>query len=322
MQGFFTDRLMRQLAASPHTVASYRDTMKLLIGFCSQRTGRSPVNLTLADLEAPAIVAFLQHLENDRGNTVSTRNIRLAAIHSFFHYTALRAPEQAALIAQVLAIPAKRAVDTEIGYFSEVESQALLNAPDRSAWHGRRDYALLLVALRTGLRVSELIALNRGEIHLGHGPHVRVRGKGRKDRATPLTPSATATLRAWLAERGGDPGDPAFTTRPGHRLSRDAIALLIRKHAAAAAAACPTLSDKKPTPHTLRHSCAMDLLHAGVDPTVIALWLGHESTQSTKPYIHADMKLKQRALERLAADPQQPLRYAPADALLSFLESL
>jgi integrase/recombinase XerD len=324
MQGFFTDRLMRQMAASPHTVASYRDTIKLLIGFCSRRAGRSPASLTLADVDAPAVVAFLQHLETDRGNTASTRNTRRAAIHSFFGYAALCAPEQAALIAQVLAIPPKRAIESDTGYLTAAESQALLNAPDQSTWHGRRDYTLLLVALRTGLRVSELIKLNRCDVHLGTGPHLRVHGKGRKDRAVPLTPSAAAALRAWLAERGGQPSDPAFPTRhsPGNRLSRDAIALLVSKHAAAASAGCPPLRDKRTTPHTLRHSLAMDLLGAGVDSTVIALFLGHESTQSTKPYIHADMRLKQQALKRLADDSQQPARFEPPDALLTFLESL
>lgn len=322
MQGFFTDRLMRQRQASPDTVAGYRDTMKLLLAYLGQRTGRSPERLTLADLDAAAIAAFLQHLEADRGNTASTRNTRLAAIHSFFHYAALHAPDQAALIARVLAIPAKRTSRPSVSYLTAVETDALLTAPDQTTWHGRRDHALLLIALHTGLRVSELTALTHADVQLSHGPYVRCHGKGRKDRCTPLTPSAASTLRAWLKECGGHANDPVFPTRRGGRLSRDAVELLVRKHAKTAAEVCPTLARKKITPHTLRHSNAMALLHANVDTSIIALWLGHESPQSTQPYLHADMTLKRRALARITQPEEQPPRYTARDTLLAFLESL
>src|ERR1035441_7926158 len=239
MQGFFTGKLMHQREASPNTIAGYRDTMKLLLRYLSQRTRRSPARLTLEDLDAPAIAGFLQHLETERGNTASTRNTRLAAIHSFFRYAIVHAPDRAELITRVLAIPAKRADQKEVSYLTAPETDALLAAPAQTAWHGRRDHALLLVLLPTGLRVSELTALTRADVQLGHGPYVRCHGKGRKNRCTPLTPSAVTVLRAWLAERGGHAGDILFPTRRGGRLSRDAVALLVTKHAAASPAPSP-----------------------------------------------------------------------------------
>ena len=322
LQGFFTNRLMRQRQASPNTVAGYRDTMKLLLGYLSRRTGRQPARLTLADLDAPAISGFLQHLEADRANTVTTRNTRLAAVHSFFRYAALNAPEHSELIARVLAIPPKRCDQAIVTYLTLPEIDALLAAPDQSTWHGRRDHALLLIAAQTGLRVSELTGLTIADIQLGHGPHVRCHGKGRKDRATPLTPSAVKVLRAWLKERGGTASDPLFPTRQGSRLSRDAVERLVAKHATTATATCPTLTGKNVTPHTLRHTAAMSLLRAGVDVTVIALWLGHAGTQTTQIYLHADMTLKERALARTAQPDGVPGRYRAPDSLLTFLSTL
>jgi integrase/recombinase XerD len=322
LQGFFTDRLARQKNASPNTVAAYRDTCKLLLSFARQRTGKQPSRLSLADLDATLIGAFLQHLEDDRGNGSATRNARLAAIHSLFSYAAQRAPEHAAVISQVLAIPPRRRERAIVGYLTPEETDALLAAPDRATWHGRRDHALLLLAVQTGLRVSELTSLVRQDAHLGPGPHVRCHGKGRKDRATPLTSQVAGTLRTWLAELGPGPGKPLFPTRAGGRLSRDAVERLVTKHASEATGGCPSIKEKNVTPHVLRHSAAMALLRGGVDTSVIALWLGHEGTETTQVYLHADMTIKEQALARVQQPGTTPGRYRPPDSLLTFLENL
>jgi integrase/recombinase XerD len=322
LEAFFTDRLITQRRASQHTITAYRDTCRLLLAFAGQRTGKSPVKLDFADLDTPMITAFLQYLEAGRGNSVATRNARLAAIHSLFGYAALQVPEHAGLIARVLAIPPKRTVRTEVSFLSADETTALLSAPDRTTWTGRRDHTLLLVMSQTGLRIAEMIALRGCDVELGAGPHVRCTGKGRKNRSTPLTTVTVRALRAWLAERGGAITDPVFPTRRGGPLSPDAIEQLVAKHAAIATARCPSMRGKHVTPHTLRHSAAMALLHSGVDLSVIALWLGHESTQTVQHYLHADMALKERAIARTTPPGVPAGRYHPPDQLLAFLNSL
>jgi integrase/recombinase XerD len=322
LQAFFTDRLVRQKNASPHTVAAYRDTMRLLLVFLTDRTGTAPSDLNVEDLDAPLIAAFLDHLEKHRGNSIRSRNTRLAAIHSLFRFAALRHPEHAALIARVLAIPPKRYVRAVVCFLNDKEIDALLAAPDSSRWLGRRDHTLLLVAIETGLRVSELTGLDCGDVHLGVGAHLSCLGKGRKQRCTPLTSTAVAVLLAWLGERHGSPDDPLFPTSRGHRLSRDAVALLVTRHARAARQDCPSLAAKTLTPHVLRHTTAMRLLRAGVDTSVIALWLGHEKAETVQIYVHADLELKERALARTAPIDATPGRYQPSDAVLAFLEGL
>jgi integrase/recombinase XerD len=322
LQGFFTDRLARQKKASPNTVAAYRDTCRLLLAFASGQAGKQPAQLSLADLDAALIGGFLNHLEEQRGNGSATRNARLAAIHSLFRYAAPKAPEHAAVISQVLAIPPRRRERAIVSYLTPEETDALVTAPDRESWHGRRDRALLLLAVQTGLRVSELTGLNRQDIHLGAGSHVRCHGKGRKDRATPLTSRTARVMRTWLAERDPGPAGPLFPTQPGGRLSRDAVERLVARHAATAAQACPSIGDKHVTPHTLRHSAAMALLKNGVDTSVIALWLGHEGTETTQVYLHADMSIKEKALDRVHQPGTAPGRYRPPDALLAFLDNL
>jgi integrase/recombinase XerD len=296
--------------------------MRLLLRFAHERTRRQPSELDLADLDAPLIAAFLDHLERERRNSARTRNARLAAIHSLFRFAALRHPEHAALIQRVLAIPPKRFDRALVSFLTEPEIDALLASPDRSTWTGRRDHTLFLLAVETGLRASELTGLSRGDLHLGTGAHVSCRGKGRKERVTPLTGSTLATLRSWLAERGGDAADPLFPTRQGRRLSRDALERRLAKYLLIAAGSTPTLRDKKVTLHVLRHTAAMRLLHAGVDTSVIALWLGHESIDTTQIYLHADLALKERALARTAPPNTTPGRYRPPDQLLAFLETL
>jgi integrase/recombinase XerD len=322
MQAFFTERLIGQRRASTHTIAAYRDTLRLLLGFTAARTGTPPCRLDIAELDAPLIAAFLDHIEHKRGNSIRTRNARLAAIHSLFGFAALRHPEHAADIARVLAIPAKRGDQTIVTFLTDDEASALLAAPDRTTRTGRRDHAWILLAIQTGLRASEITSLTCKDVHLGTAPYVACHGKGRKDRITPLTPGTVTTLRAWLAERAGRPDDPLFDTIRGGPMSHDALQQRLTLHAAAAGQSCSGLTSKNVTPHVLRHSAAMALLRAGVDITVIALWLGHESVTTTQIYLQADMALKQRALDRTTPPASTPGRYKPGDQLLAFLEAL
>lgn len=322
LQAFFTDRLLRERHASPQTVAAYRDTWRLLLGFGAKRIGKPPSALSFEDIHVALVCAFLDHLERDRGNSVRTRNARLAAIHSLFRYATLRHPEHAATIARVLAILPKRFERAIVAFLTEPEVEALLAAPNRTSWTGRRDHALLLVAVQTGLRISELIGLRRSDVHLGIGAHLICHGKGRKDRITPLTPAVTKILHAWLAECDHGPTVSLFPTRTGKPLSRDAIEHRIAVHVATAAVACPTLRKKTVTAHVLRHTAAMRLLEAGIDPTVIALWLGHERVDTTAIYLHAHLGIKERALARAQMPHAKAGRYRPPDALLTFLESL
>jgi integrase/recombinase XerD len=322
LQAFFTDRLIAQRDASPHTIAAYRDTMRLLLTFACQRTAKAPSQLDIADLDAPLIAAFLEYLEQERHNATRTRNARLAAIHSLFRYAALRHPEHAELIQRVLAMPPKRSDRALITHLIEAEIDALLAAPDRTTWIGRRDHALLLVAVQTGLRASELTGLKCSDVQLGTCAHVSCLGKGRKDRVTPLTKPTTAVLGVWLTERAGQPDDPLFPTRQGAQLSRDALEQRLAKHVTIATQTAPTLGEKKISLHVLRHTAAMRLLHAGVDTSVIALWLGHESTETTQIYIHADLVLKEQALARTMPPNSTPGRYRPPDDMLTFLNSL
>ena len=322
LQAFFTTRLGRERDASPHTVDSYRHAFRLLLTYARARTGKEPSDLDLADLDAALISGFLDHLEHDRSNTVGTRNTRLAAIHSFFRFAAYRHPEHAASIRQVLAIPQKRSQKNLRSFLTQVERDALLAAPDRSTWLGRRDHLLLAVALRTGLRVSELTGLRRQDVELGTGAHLKCLGKGRKRRDTPLDKPTVKLLRAWMRDQAGTPQDPLFPSRRGGRLSPDAVQRLVAKHVATAQRTCPSLTAKRTTAHNLRHSCAMDLLANGVDVAVLAMWLGHEKLDSVNPYVHADLALKERALARRSPFEAGTVRYRPHDALLAFLEAL
>lgn len=322
LQRFFTDRLMTQKRASPHTVASYRDTWRILLGYAQAETGTQPWKLQVSQLDAGLVTGFLRHLERDRGNSERTRNTRLAAIHALFRYAALHAPEDARTIQQVLAIDGSRITTGPVSWLTGTESQALLAVPGRATRIGRRDYAMLLILLRAGLRVSELTSLTRGDIHPAPGPYIRCLGKGRRERCTPLDPPTAAVLREWLAETPGTSADPLFPNRNGQPLSRDAVATRIGKCRDVAAGSCPSLLGKTISPHTLRHSNAMALHQAGVDIAVLALWLGHSSTKSTDVYLHADIESKEQALAQTAPPGITPGRYKPPDPLLAFLESL
>jgi integrase/recombinase XerD len=322
LQAFFTDRLMAQRQASPNTIAGYRDALRLLLSYAAQRLNKQPCDLDIADLDAPLIGAFLDHLQRDRGNSARTRNHRLAAIHSLFAYAALRHPEHAASIQRVLAIPTKRVERNLVTFLTEAEADALLASCDRNRWTGRRDHALLMLTIQTGLRISELARLTCADVTLGVGAHVHCIGKGRKERRTPLVSTTVDVLQVWLAERDGAPFEPLFPTTTGKPLSRDAIERRIALHASAATEGCHSLATKQVTAHTLRHTCAMRLLTSGVDVAVIALWLGHEQVSTTNIYLHADMSQKERAIARTTQPTTKPGRYQAPDTVMAFLESL
>jgi len=322
VQRFFTDRLRAQLGASPHTVASYRDTFRLLLIFASERLTRAPSQLRVEDFDTALLAAFLEHLERGRANTPKTRNTRLAALRAFFRFVAYAEPACSLQCQQVLAIPTKRHERAPVEFLTEEQSAAIIAAPDLTTWIGRRDRTLLLVAIQTGLRNAELRSLRRRDVDLGVGAHVRCSGKGRKTRCTPLRRDVVAVLEPWLVERGLGSDDPVFSSTRGGFLSADALQGLVARHVTAATVTCSSLAGRSITPHTLRHTTAMDLLRRGVDLTVIALWLGHESIETTQIYLHADMRLKERALGH--ADPfgVTPARFQPSDNLLAFLKSL
>lgn len=322
LEAFFTDRLMRQRQASPNTIASYRDTFCLLLRFAQQHLNKAPSALTIEELDAPFIGAFLDHLEKDRGNSARSRNVRLAAIQSFFHYVALHEPIHSALTQRVLAIPSKRYNRKPIEFLTRQEIDALLESPGQDTWAGRRDRALLLLAVQTGLRVSELISLRCQDVVLDRGAHVRCQGKGRKERCTPLRKEAVSVLQVWLRERNGSTSEPLFPNARGGQLSRDGVEYLLAKHVSVARQQCSSLKKKRVSPHVLRHTAAMELLQHGVDHSVIALWLGHESPETTQMYFHANLKLKEQALAKTAPVNVRPGRYRPDEKLLAFLKSL
>lgn len=322
LQAFFTDRLMKQRQVSPHTIASYRDTFRLLLKFAHKQLKKPPSELLFNDLDAPFIGAFLDHIQSHRHNGTRTRNLRLTAIRSFFNYAAFQEPSLSAHIQHVLAIPAKRQDRPLIDFLTHPEIQALLTAPDKTTWAGRRDGALLLFAIQTGLRLSELIGIRRRDIVLTTGAHVRCYGKGRKERCTPLTKQTVAVMKTWLEERGGSEDDVVFPNARGTQLSPDGVQYLLAKHVATARKTCPSLKDKRISPHVLRHTAAMELLQAGVDHSVIALWLGHESAETTMIYLQADLAFKEKILAKTKPLNVKAGRYRPGDKLLQFLNEL
>jgi integrase/recombinase XerD len=322
LQSFFTIRLMTQRKVSPHTIASYRDTFRLLLQFAEKRLRKAPSQLGLADLDASLIDAFLTDLENQRRNGSRSRNLRLTAIRSFFRYAALEAPAHSGIIQRVLAIPNQRQRRTLVGFLTRPEIEALLAAPDRTRWLGRRDHAFLITAVQTGLRLSEMTALRHEDISLGAGAHVRCRGKGRKERCTPLAKPTVAVLQAWIREQGRGDSKTLFPSSRGGSLSADGVQHLLARHVIKARKSCASLRKKRVSPHVLRHAAAMELLQAGVDRAVIALWLGHESVETTQIYLDADLALKEQALARTNPVKGAPKRYKPDDELLAFLKQL
>jgi integrase/recombinase XerD len=322
VQQFFTDRLCTQMNASPNTIAGYRDTFRLLLRYASGKTGKLPTKLTLDDIDVEFVADFLSNIETQRGNSARSRNTRLAGIRSFFRFVAMSEPQYMLHCQKILAMPAKRYVRRTVEFLDRDEIDALLSAPDRSTRTGRRDHAILLVALQGGLRASEIIGLRCSDIVFGTGSHIRCEGKGRKHRTTPLRRDTVKVLEAWLKERKGTDDDPLFPSIRGTRLSRDALEDIVSRHVITASRLCPSLAGKRVSPHVLRHSTAMELLHHGVDQTVIALWLGHENVETTQVYVHADLRLKEKALARVTATAANPGRYRPDDKLLAFLESL
>ena len=322
LERFFTQRLMAQRQVSPNTIASYRDTFHLLLEFAHKRLGKPPSALALSDLDATLISAFLDDIEQSRGVTVRTRNLRLTAIRSFFRYAAYQEPANSGQIQQVLAIPSKRYDRKLVGFLTRVEIEALLAAPNLQTWDGRRNRAFLMMAIQTGLRLSEMTGLRRRDIELGRGPHVRCLGKGRKERCTPFTPQTVNVLKEWLKEPVRGDCDLLFPSIHGGHMSADAVQYLVAKHITEARLQCPTLNGKRVTPHVMRHTAAMELLQSGVEPTVIALWLGHESIKTTQIYLDANLALKEAALAKMMPIDAIPGRFRPADQLLQFLKNL
>jgi len=322
LERFFTQRLMQQRQASPHTISSYRDTFRQFLKFVQQRVHKPPANLSFEEIDAPLIVAFLDDLEKRQGVSVRSRNLRLTAIHSFFRYAAFEAPAQSAQIQRVLAIPSKRFTRTVVPFLTRPEVDALLAAPDQRIWAGRRDHAFLLVAVQTGLRLSEMTGLKREDIVVGAGAHVRVIGKGRKERCTPFAKSTCTVLRAWLREPQRGDGDVLFPSAKGERLSVHGVQYLLTKHRLTASKVCPSLKQKRVTVHRLRHTMAMDLLQSGTERSVIALWLGHESVETTQIYLNASLAMKEKALAKTSPRHGKPGRYKPGDQLLEFLNNL
>jgi len=322
LQRFFTQRLMQQRQASPHTISSYRDSFRQFLKFVQQRLRKPPSRLSFEEIDAPLIMSFLDELEKHQGLSVRSRNLRLTAIHSFFRYAAFETPAHSAQIQRVLAIPSKCFTRTLVQFLIRPEVDALLAAPDQFTWSGRRDHAFLLVAVQTGLRLSEMTGLKRADLIVGAGAHLRVIGKGRKERCTPLARSTLAVLKAWLREPPRGDGDVLFPNAQGKRLSVHGVQYLLTKHRMAASKVCPSLKEKRVTVHRLRHTMAMDLLQAGVDRSVIALWLGHESVETTQIYLEATLAMKERALAKTLPPHGRPGRYQPGDQLLGFLNSL
>lgn len=322
LERYFTQRLVQQRQASAHTIASYRDTFRLLLQFAQRRLHRAPSALSIDDINAPLVVEFLDELEKTRDVTARTRNLRLTAIRSFFRFVAFEAPAHSAQIQRLLAIPAKRYARALVPFLSRVEVDALLAAPDQRTWSGRRDHAFILLAVQTGLRLSELTSLHQRDLQFGIGAHVRVIGKGRKERCTPMSKNTRAVLAAWVKEAQKLPDQPLFPNASGGRLSAHGVQYLLAKHVASATTACPSLKNKRVSPHVLRHTTAMDLLQQGTDRSVIALWLGHESIETTQIYLDADLEMKQRVLDRVIPLNGKPGRYRPDDKLLAFLKNL
>jgi site-specific recombinase XerD len=323
LEGFFTQRLLQQKQASTHTIASYRDAFRLLFRFTEKRLHKPPSRLTLEEIDAPLVAAFLNDLEKSRSISPRSRNLRLTAIRSFFRYAAYEAPAHSAQIQRVLAIPGKRYDRVQIHFLSHAELDALLAAPELETWSGRRDHALLMVAVQTGLRLSELTGLKRQDVMVDTGAHVRCTGKGRKERCTPLTKQTRAVLKNWLNEPQRAHTEMLFPNARGNRLSGDGVRYVLAKHIVTASKTCPSLLRKKVTPHVLRHTMAMELLQAGVDRAVIALWLGHESVETTQVYLDANLALKEEILAKMRSPNGTNFgRYKPPDSLLAFLNGL
>jgi site-specific recombinase XerD len=319
---FFTQRLMQQRQASLHTIRSYRDTFRQFLKFTEPRLHKPPSRLNFQEIDAPLIMAFLDHLEKHQGVSIRSRNLRLTALHAFFRFAAFEAPAHSAQIQRVLAIPSKRFTRTLVQFLTRAEVDVLLAAPDQSTWSGRRDHAFILLAVQTGLRLSEMTGLQRQDIILGTGAHVRVIGKGRKERCTPIARSTLVVLKAWLREPQRGDGNVLFPNAKGQRLSVHGVQYLLNKHRRTASKVCLSLKNKRVTVHRLRHTMAMDLLQAGVDRSVIALWLGHESVETTQIYLEATLAMKEKALAKTTPPHGRTARYQPGDQLLGFLNSL
>lgn len=322
LERYFTHRLMQQRQASPHTISSYRDTFRMFLKFTYRHLHVPPSRITIEQIDVSTIMAFLNNLEQEHGICARSRNLRLTAIHSFFRYIAYELPTHAQQIQQVLAIPSKRFTRTLVGFLARPEIEALLATPDCRTWPGKRDHAFILTAVQTGLRLSEMTGLKQEDLLLDAGAHVRVIGKGRKERCVPLAKPTVSVLKIWLLEPQRGQNNLLFPNARGQRMTVHGVQYLLNKHRDVAAKTCPSLVNKRVTVHRLRHTMAMDLLQAGVDRSVIALWLGHESVETTQMYLEATLAMKEQALEKVTPIDGKLSRYKPDDQLLHFLNGL
>jgi len=322
IESFFLERLMSQRHASHNTIASYRDTFRLLFQFVWKRSGKTPSNLCFEDLSPQCIVDFLGDLEKNRSCAARSRNQRLTAIRSFFQYASFKIPEKSGMIQQVLSIPKKRHDRSLIDFLNQNEIEALLAIPDQNSWIGRRDHLLLSTAIHTGLRLSEITGIRWSNVALGHGAHIKVVGKGRKERAIPLSKQLAAQLASWRKSEKAAIGDPVFPTQHGPKMSADAFQRMLSKYVSKARERCPSLRQKRVSPHVLRHSTAMRLLQSGVGQPLIALWLGHESVETTQIYLNADLKMKEKVLAKTAPLKGSYKKFQPSDRLMGFLQGL
>ena len=322
IQNFFCQRLMSQQGASPETIASYRDTFCLLFRYAKEMMKKEPAGLALADINADFVLKFLDYLEIRRGNCQRTRNLRLAAIRSFMNYISYQIPDSLSAIGQVLAIPFKKINRPSLEFLTKDEVGAIIEAPDKLTFSGHRDFIMFMTMYNTGARVSEIIRINICDINLEGRASILIHGKGRKQRMVPLWNSTKHHLKNWLFQIKSDPGGPIFPSRSGRPLSRSGVEYRLCLAVKKAAEKYPSLKKRKISPHTFRHTVALHLLQSGVDITVIALWLGHESPATTHLYVEADMTMKENALKKLGDPSLKSIRYKPNDSILSFLESL
>ena len=322
IQDFFCRRLITQRNASPQTIAGYRDTFRLLFHYAQEKLKKTPAALRFEDLGSDFVLKFLDYLEQQRRNCERTRNLRLAAIRSFLRYVSYRLPGSLSSIQQVLAIPLKRFDRPSLEFLQREEVEAIITAPDITTFSGHRDFVMFLTLYNTGARVSEIIRLQVGDVCPESKASILIHGKGRKQRTVPLWKSTQRHLKKWLLRWKSDSHEPLFPSRSGRSLTRSGVEYRLRLAVKKAAEQFPSLEKRQISPHTLRHTTAMHLLQSGVDITVIALWLGHESPVTTHMYVEADLAMKEKALQKLQDPSLKSVRYQASDSLLSFLESL
>ncbi len=322
LQNYFCQYLINQRQVSDRTVKCYRDTFCLLFKFAGEKLGKTASKLCLSDITAELILSFLNYLESVRHNSVTSRNVRLAAIRSFLHYAEYQEPQELPTIQRVLAIPMKRHDFKLIGFLTRDEINAIMSSVNTNTWSGQRDHVLFATLYNTGARVSEVISAKRGDVELNHGTVILLHGKGRKERSVPLWKSTSRLLRKWLDKINSDPKTPLFPNRFGSPMTRAGVEERLKVAVSKAEAICSSLASKKVSPHVIRHTTAMHLLQSGIDLTVIALWLGHENVNTTHKYLESDLQMKEKILNAVDDPKYKFNKKKISDSLIKFLEDL